>query len=59
MMGYRYKHEKPVLPFILLVVGVFAGLITAMAANKSSIHTEKHGCEYVEKAECKQVWVRK
>ena len=22
-------------------------------------HSERHGCEYVEKSECKQVWVKK
>lgn len=35
----------------------FAGF--SIGEGKVSLHTEKHHCEYVEKTECKQVWVKK
>ena len=46
-------------PFTLLIIGFVSGSISGIAAVVSTMHTEKHGCEYVEKAECKQVWVKK
>ena len=42
---------------VTLIIGIVAGITIGISA--STPHTEKHGCEYVEKAECKQVWVRK
>lgn len=40
---------------VCLSVGFTVGHVNK-AANQ---HTEKHGCEYVEKTECEQVWVKK
>ena len=40
-----------------LAVGIVAGIIIGISALTP--HTEKHGCEYVEKSECTQVWIRK
>jgi len=34
-------------------------ILTVLYYLKPDVHTEKRGCEYVEKAECKQVWVKK
>ena len=46
-------------PFALLIMGFIPGALAGFTAMALSMHTEKHGCEYVEKAECKQVWVKK
>lgn len=46
-------------PFGFMIVGIFSGIVATMAVDEGSMHTEKHGCEYVEKTECKQVWVKK
>ena len=45
--------------FASFVVGTVYGGRYVHNSMKESVHTEKHGCEYVEKAECKQVWVKK
>ena len=59
MDKYSFKEFiKSCSPFTFLFIGLFSGVVTTMAVNQSSIHTEKHGCEYVEKAECEQVWIK-
>lgn len=45
-------------PFTFILIGLFSGVVANEVVNKSGIHTEKQGCEYVEKAECKKVWVK-
>lgn len=51
------KFIKECSPMLILAIGIITGIIVGIAASVP--HTEKHGCEYVEKTECKQVWVRK
>lgn len=46
-------------PFLFLLIGFISGALAVAAKYESGTHAEKHGCEYVEKAECKQVWVKK
>ena len=46
-------------PFALLIMGFTAGALMVAGKYQNAMHTEKHGCEYVEKTECKQVWVKK
>ena len=47
--------------FLLFVLGAFYG--SAIQSDsievKKEMYSEKKTCEYVEKTECKQVWVRK
>ena len=53
------KEFMEVIAFILVLIwGVVIGSGTATEMHKKRIHTEKQGCEYVEKAECKQVWIK-
>tara|TARA_Y100000296_G_C4979666_1_gene159959 strand:+ start:334 stop:492 length:159 start_codon:yes stop_codon:yes gene_type:complete len=40
---------------LVFASGVCFGI--AITHNKG-MHTEKHGCEYVEQTECKQVWIK-
>ena len=42
----------------LLIMGFISGALTSAASLDLSTHTEKQFCEYVEKAECEQVWVK-
>lgn len=49
------KSECLILFFLTLAA---CGLFFTLAID-SSIYTKKHECEYVEKTECKQVWVKK
>jgi len=48
--------------FIIVFLGCLCGFAIGVSVGDAltpEIHTEKHGCEYVEKTECKQVWVVK
>jgi hypothetical protein len=45
--------------FTFMIIAFLIGVGVGIAINESGMHAEKHGCEYVEKTECKQVWVRK
>lgn len=46
--------------FASLLLGFAIGglIFDSMKVGHVNIHSEKLGCEYVEKKECKQVWVR-
>jgi hypothetical protein len=58
MDKYSFREFlKSCSPILLLMMGIVTGLLTGLAV--SIPHTDKHGCEYVEKAECKQVWIKK
>lgn len=60
MDKYSFREFlKSCRPFVLILIGIASGALAATGNHKNSIRTEKHGCEYVEKTECKQVWVRK
>lgn len=45
--------------FTFMIITFLIGVGTGIAINENDMHTEKQGCEYVEQAECKQVWVKK
>ena len=45
--------------FIFIMAAFMVGVGVGIAINELDMHTEKQGCEYVEKAECKQVWIKK
>ncbi|WP_428615753.1 hypothetical protein [Pseudoalteromonas sp.] len=47
--------------FLLFVLGAFYGssIQNHNTQIEKEMHSEKQACEYVEKIECKQVWVRK
>jgi len=60
MNKYSFREFLKSLSWLtLLIMGFISGAFTSAASLALSMHTEKHGCEYVEKAECKQVWVIK
>lgn len=60
MNKYSFREFlKSCTPFAFLIMGFIPGALTGVTAILSTMHTEKHGCEYVEKTECKQVWVKK
>ena len=60
MDKYSFREFlKSLGPFALLIIGFISGSISGITAVVSTMHTEKHGCEYVEKTECKQVWIKK
>lgn len=46
---------------LLVLLGFLIGglIFDGVGVGDKVLHTEKNGCEYVEKTECKQVWVRK
>ena len=46
---------------LLVLLGFFVGglIFDGIGVGDKVLHEEKHGCKYVEKTECKQVWVRK
>lgn len=47
-----------IIVFLVSLCGFAVG-VSVGAKLTPETHTEKHGCEYVEKRECKQVWVAK
>lgn len=49
---------KIVLVCLLLGFSIGGLIFNSMKVGHVNIHSEKLGCEYVEKKECKQVWVR-
>ena len=58
MNKYSFREfTKECSPMLILAIGIMTGILVGLAASVP--HTEKSGCEYVEKTECKQVWVRK
>lgn len=58
MDKYSFREFiKECSPMLILAMGIVIGIFVGLAV--SIPHTEKYGCEYVEKAECKQVWVKK
>lgn len=53
------KEVVAILMVVAGILGVVVGAGICGVQSAQAIHTEKHGCEYVEKAECKQVWIKK
>ena len=59
MDKYSFKEFIKSLSWLaLLFMGFISGALTSAVSLDTSKHTEKHGCEYVEKSKCKQVWIK-
>lgn len=54
-MGNISNEVIVIFNFIFLALGVLLGVAIT---HNNGIHTEKYGCEYVHKTECKQVWIK-
>ena len=59
MDKYSFKEFIKSLSWLaLLFMGFISGALTSAVSLSTLTHTEKHGCEYVEKAEFEQVWIK-